>query len=242
MISLFFCQSRPRLPRGAVRRDPGYADAWAFLAYSYLDEYRYGYGPGRSDALVLDLVLNTGRRAVDLDGQGVYSLLALSLAHFYRREFAEAEAIHDRLLSLNPTNPEVLAQIGWRTAFAGNWDQGIAFVRRAIDRSIKAPNWYYMFIAFDDYRRGDYQAALAEAERIADPEFVGIQLLLAAIHGQLGNQEEARRALDRMNALNPSVLRDPRALLKIANTPEEFIDQVVDGLVKAGLHPAPAVN
>ena len=92
--------------------------------------------------------------------------------HFYRRDFAEADEINRRLLALNPTNPEVLGQVGWRTAFARDWDEGIALVRQAIDRSIKAPWWYHMFIAVDHYRRGDYHAALAEADPIADTNIV----------------------------------------------------------------------
>ena len=227
----------------AVRRDPGYVDAWAFLAYMYLDEYRFGgYGPRPYDPAALARATSTARHAVELDPDSVPALLALSTMHFYRREFAEADEINRRLLALNPTNPEVLGQVGWRTAFAGQWDEGIALVRRAIDRSIRAPWAYQMFIAFDDYRRGDYQAALAEVEPIAEVGTVQLPVLLAAIHGQLGNKDEARRALDRARALNPLFLADPRAAMRRHNTPEDLIDQLIEGLIKAGwaAPPSPA--
>ena len=194
----------------AVRRDPGYADAWAVLAYSYLDEFRYGYGPRPYDPAALAQAVSTARHAVELDPDGVLALLALSTMHFYRREFAEAEEINRRLLALNPTNPEVLGQVGWRTACAGNWDEGIALVRQAIERSIKAPWVYHMFIALDHYRRGEYQAALAEAEPIAGARIATVAVVLAAIHGQLGNKDEARRALDRAMALDANAVHDPR--------------------------------
>ena len=226
----------------AVRRDPGYADAWAFLAYAYLDEYRFGgYGPRPYDPAALARAASTARHAVELDEKGVYGLLALSAVHFYRREFAEADEINRRLLSLNPTNPEVLGQVGWRTAFARDWDQGLALIRQAIDRSIKAPWFYRMFIAFDHYRRGDYQAALAEVEPIEGAGTVQLPVLVAAIHGQLGNKDEAQRALDRAMAINPIFLKDPRAAMKRHNTPEDLIDHLIDGLRKAGLviEPAP---
>jgi TolB-like protein len=219
----------------AVLRDPEYADAWAMLSFAQLDGFRYGYGPGSGAASVLDLALNSARRAVDLDGDGVLGLLALSSVHFYRREFAEADEVNRRLLALNPANPEVLAQVGWRTAFARNWDEGIALVKEAIDRSIKAPEWYHLIIAFDCYHHGDYKAALAEVTPISKSSWVWGSLVLAAAQGQLGDQDDARRALERAAALSPDVLQNPRVAMSVHNMPQSLIDQMMDGLTKAGL-------
>ena len=145
-------------------------------------------------------------------------------------------AIDRRLLSLNPINPHVLGQVGLRTARAGNWDEGMALVRQSIDRSIKAPWGYHIAIALDDYRREDYHAALADAGQFAGARIVTVAVVLAAIHGQLGNKGEARRALARAEALDPIAVREPAAWLRRAyNLPEDVIDQLMDGLVKAGL-------
>jgi adenylate cyclase len=219
----------------AVRRDPGYADAWAQLAFLYLDDFRYGYGGHAGDPSVLDLTLNAARHATELDPDGVFGLLALSSVRFYRREFAEADEVNRRLLSLNPTNPEVLAQVGWRTAFARDWDEGIALIQRAIDRSIEAPDYYRLIETLHYYRRSDYRAALAAIDGIATSDFIWVPVVLAAIQGQLGNQDQAHRALDRARALEPSVVGDLRGALRVHNVPEDLIDQLLDGLRKAGL-------
>jgi TolB-like protein len=220
----------------AVRRDPGYADAWAFLSYMYLDEYRFGgYGPQPYDPAGLARAMTTARHALELSPDNLYALLALSAIQFYQREFAEADGINRRLLALNPTNPEVLFQVGWRTAFARNWDDGMALIRRAIDRSIQAPWGYHLFVAFDYFRHRDYEAALAAAEPIAGVGTAQLPVLVAAIHGELGNKDEARRALDRANAINPLFLEDPWTAMRRHNTPEDLIDELMDGLRKAGL-------
>jgi adenylate cyclase len=227
----------------AVRRDPGYADAWAVLADNYLDEYRYGYGPRPYDPVALDQALSTARHAVELNRDSVLALLALATMHFYRGEFAETEAIDRRLLSLNPTNPEVLFQVGWRTARAGDWDQGIALVRQSIERSITAPWGYHTMIALDHYRREDYHAALACAEEFAGARIATAAIVLAAIHGQLGNKAEAWRALDRARTLDASAIQDPRAWLRRAiNLPDDLIEQLMDGLVNAGLPALASIN
>ena len=119
-------------------------------------------------------------------------------------------------MSLNPTNPHVPGQVGWRTARAGNWDEGIALVRQSIEGSISAPWGYHMAIALDHYRRRDYHAALAEAEQFAGARIATVAVVLAAIHGQLGNTDEARRALDRARALDADAIQDPRAWLRRA--------------------------
>ncbi len=229
-----YAGSRACLER-AVQLDPDYAEAWALLAFAYLDEYRFSYGPRAGDAEVLDLALSTARHARELDGDGVQGLLALSSVQFYRREFAEADATHRRLLSLNPTNPEVLAQVGWRTAFAYDWDEGIGYLREAMARSIKMPDWYRLIMTFDHYRRGDYEAALDELGDVATTKWVFAPLTLAAIHGQLGNQDEAAAALDRTMDLNPGFLENPRAAFELHNVPPALIDQLMEGLRKAGL-------
>jgi adenylate cyclase len=219
----------------AVRRDPGYADAWAVLADNYLDEFRYGYGPRPYDRAALSQALSTARHAVELNPDGVLPLLALSTMHFYEHEFAEANEINRRLLALNPTNPHVIGQVGWRTALSGNWDEGIALVRESIDRSIEAPWGYHLFIALDHYLRGDYQAALAEMEPFAGTGIVTVPFVLAAIHGQLGNKAEAQRAFNRAMALSPTYIKDPRTALHRGNVPDDVIDKLHDGLHKAGL-------
>ena len=82
------------------------------------------------------------------------TLSAYAAIQFYRGEFAEAEAAQRRAVALNPNDPEPLAQLGWRLAFSGDWDQGVALVKQAIGRSMAERGWYYLWLSIDDYRRG----------------------------------------------------------------------------------------
>lgn len=105
----------------------------------------------------------------------------------------------------------------------------------AVARSIKAPDWYHLHIVLDHYRQRDYRAALAEIDRLANAEDIWALVLSAAIHAQLDSREEARRALERAEALNPRLLQDPRGAMRTHHFPEDVINQLVDGLRKAGL-------
>jgi hypothetical protein len=59
---------------------------------------------------------------------------------------------------------------------------------------------------------------------------------------QLGNQEEARQALDRALALAPTFAKDPRGAYRLHRVPESLIDQFMDGLRKAGLEFLPLLS
>ncbi|MEZ5864589.1 MAG: hypothetical protein R3D25_11195 [Geminicoccaceae bacterium] len=91
------------------------------------------------------------------------SLQVLAVVRFYDGDFAGAEEAQRRALALNPNDPETLAQLGWRLAVRGDFDEGLVYLRRAIDRSVNPPGWYYQLIAIHDFMQGDYAAALAAA-------------------------------------------------------------------------------
>jgi len=223
----------------AVRDDSGYPVAWAMLAFAHLDEYRwYGWGPLHRQPEALDQALGAAQRAMELDPDDVMTLSAYAAVQFYRGEFAEAEAAQRRAVDLNPNNPEPLAQLGWRIAFAGNWDQGIALVRQAARRSMAERGWYYLWLAIDDYRRGDYRSGLAELDRLGGTFFFVSPALVAMCQAQLGKQEEARKALQEALALDPTFAQDPAGAFRLHRAPEDLIDKFMDGLRKAGLeHP-----
>jgi TolB-like protein/Tfp pilus assembly protein PilF len=220
----------------AVRLDPTYPDGWAMLAYAHLDGYRwYGFAPSHGQPAGLDQALGAAGRALELDPNNVMSLSAYAAVQFYRREFAEAESAQRRAVALTPSNPEALAQLGWRLAFARDWDQGIALVKQAVQKSLIGLGWYYLILAFDDYRHGDCRAALARMADAGELGFFAGPALVAMCQAQLGHEEEARQALDRAITLDPTFAKDPRGAYRLHQVPESLIDQFMDGLRRAGL-------
>jgi TolB-like protein/Tfp pilus assembly protein PilF len=219
----------------AVGRDPSRPDAWAMLAFAYLDEYRwYGFGPRYAQPAALEQALAAAQRARELDRDSYLTLSAYAAVQFYRGELDEAEAVQRRAVTLNPNNPELVAQLGWRVAFTRDWDQGIDMVRQAIGRGGATHGWYFLILALDDYRRGDCAATLADVAHIGATFFFVGPALVAMCQAELGNQEAARRALEEALALDPTFARDPRGAYRMHHVPEDLIDHFMDGLRKAG--------
>jgi TolB-like protein len=220
----------------AVGRDPSRPDAWAMLAFTFLDEYRwYGLGPGYRRPEALDQAYAAAARAKELDRDDALSLTAYAAAQFHRGHLEEAEAVQRRAVALNPNNPEPLVQLGFRIAFTRDWDEGLAVVRQAIERSRATDGWYYILLAIDHYRRGDCRAALADVARIGGRFFFVSPALVAMCQAELGNQPAARQALAEALALDPTFATDPRGAFRLHRVPESLIDQFMAGLHKAGL-------
>jgi TolB-like protein len=218
----------------AVRRDPDYAEAWAMLGWLHLDAARFGYVSGADAERAFEQALGAASHAVALDGASVPALQALASIHHYLGHFAESERIQRQALALNPNDPDTLAQLGWRLAVRGNWDEGIPYLERAIARTVSPPGWYFDLITVHLYLEGKYPEMLAAAERSAAAgDGIGWSFVAIA-QGALGNPDAARQALARMAALSPLLARDPAAAYRQHKPIESIVDALVAGLRKAG--------
>lgn len=221
-----------RVLERALVLDPEYAPAWACLSIFYLDEHRVGFNPGPEP---LDRALEAARRATELDPTGHHSQHALAQVHFYRRERDAFFLAAQKAVRLNPNDCTVVAMMGLLTAYAGEWETGIAMLEKAMALNPYHPGWYYLPLAFHRYREREYEVALKEALKVDMPAYWPNHLILAAIYGQLRRPEEARAALKRLLQLFPSFEGRAREELGKWFFEEEVLEHLLEGLEKAGL-------
>ena len=213
----------------AVAKDPNYAEAHALLANVYLAEHRFDANP-RPDPI--GRALKMAEAATRLDPQDAYARCWLGIVHFFRRENDKFEAEAQRALSLNPNDPETLADIGHYLAFMGAFERGLELSRRARQLNPLHPGWYYFSSARYHYDRQDYEEMLADVERVGLPHFYWTHLLKAAAQGQL-QRPEAGASLDRIHELKPDF--SARAELEKWNAAPQDLEHLLEGLRKAGL-------
>lgn len=218
----------------AVRRDPDYAEAWAMLAWLKLDAVRFGLGPKSEVERLRAEARAASMRAVTLDPKSVRALQVLAVVRFYDGDYEASEAFQRRALALNPHDPETLAQLGWRLAVRGGFEEGLGYLQRAVDRSVNPPGWYFHLIAIHDFMQGRYAAALAAAERSArnDSE-VGLSLV-AMSAAALGDEAAARRSLERLAAVAPGFYADPEAVYRSHQATDGIVEALMAGLRQAG--------
>jgi TolB-like protein/Tfp pilus assembly protein PilF len=217
----------------ALRRDPGYAAAWALLALTLLDEHRLFVRPGREARLAR--AQEAAETAVRLDPDGPAGWRALATARFFTGDLDQFREAARHALELAPANPDTLADLGGKLAFAGDWAEGMALVRRALDLNPAQAGWYSLPLAVERLRAKDYAGALEHARRIWLPDFYGAHLLRAAILGKLERREEGAQELATALRLAPDWPQVARADLERWQLEPALVADFIDGLARAGL-------
>lgn len=223
--------------KDAVFKEPEYADAWAMLGLLHLEAARQDMVPAVEHPAHMASAENAATRSLELDPSNQRGLLAVSAIRFSNGDYAEAERTQREALAGNPYDPEILAQLGWRLAVRGNWDDGVPFLEEAIARSTNPPGWYFHLISVHNYIEGDYVAAVTAGERSAK-NGSAIGLLLTAIsQAKLGNMDEASVELAEMAAAWPLLGRDPATALGNFQVDDEIVAKLVEGMRAAGWSP-----
>jgi TolB-like protein/class 3 adenylate cyclase len=223
-----------------VKKDPDYTEAWAWLALIYLDEHRFGYNLRPERPRPLDAALEAAKRAVSLDPENQYAQYALAKVHYHRHESEEFFIHAAKALALNPNNVQVLADIGFFTAFAGQWDRGLSMVRKAMALDPNFPGWYHHVFFYDYYRREQYEQALDEALKGNTPGLFWNYVMLTAAYGQLGRNDEAKQTITALLKMYPGYPQHARDEYKKYTFDPALVEHVIEGLRKAGLEIPPA--
>jgi TolB-like protein len=215
----------------AVTIAPDHSDCLAELACIYWHEYAFGYNlrpdpVGRARA--------AAQRAVASAPTSHFAHCAFAGALFFQKDFPAFRAAAERALALNRMDSSTAAILGNMIAYAGDWEYGLGIVERAMQLNPHHAGWYHYVAFCDAYRRRDYRSALASALKVNMPAYHWPLVYLAAVCGQLGEQQRARAALQGLHVLVPNfgaMAREEFGKWLDA----ELTEHLIDGLRKAGL-------
>jgi TolB-like protein/tetratricopeptide (TPR) repeat protein len=226
-------RSRIALQR-AVEAQPAYADAWACLAHTYLQEYISAYNVLPDS---MERAYAAAQRAVGLDPTSALAQYTLALVYYFRQDLPAFRVATEKAIALNPRDTETLAMLGIVMGYGGDWEQSLALTTRAMQLNPNHPGWYWFNAFMNEYRQGHYEAALEIALRINMPEYWGDGLARTVVYGQLGDLEAAQVAVDELLLVWPEFESEyvDKGLKNWMFNQPELVEQVIDGLQKAGL-------
>ena len=222
----------------AVAVAPDHSDCLAELAMIYWHEYAFGYNL-RSDPL--GRARAAAQRAVASAPSSHFAHCALATGLFFQKDYLAFRPAAERALALNRMDSSTAAILGNMIAYAGDWEYGLGVVERAMQLNPHHAGWYHYVAFCDAYRRRDYRGALASALKVNMPAYHWPYVYLAAVYGQLGEQQRARTVLRELDALVPNfgtIAREEFGKWLDA----ELTEHLLDGLRKAGLQIAPATK
>jgi TolB-like protein/Tfp pilus assembly protein PilF len=213
----------------AVERAPANADCWAMLSWVYSHEHAHGFNPRPGS---LDRALAAARRAVDLAPSNHLAYQALAVVLFFRKETAGCLSAAERSMALSPLDGSNEAI--FLITFTGDWERGCALIRRAMEQNPHHPRWYEWVLGINEYRLAHYRAAVDEIVKGNVPDIFWTTAVLAAAHGQLGELETARNAVEKLLVQKPGFAQSGEELLEKWFDPQ-LVGHLMEGLRKAGL-------
>ncbi len=215
----------------AIEQEPNYALAWAMLAETIVDAYGL-----RIDCRteVVSRSIELARRAIALDPNCQHAYWSLALAHFHARERCDCLKAAETTIELNPNNGYLVASSAWVMALMGERNRGLKMLSSLMNQNPHYPTWLHLAPFLDHYHKEEFGLALDHANKFNIPELAWDPILRAAALGQLGRRDEARTAVDELNANFPNASANPAFFLRGYIFLEEEIRSVVDGLKMAG--------
>ena len=216
----------------AVELDPGYVDAWAWLAWVYL----YGYADEFDDTgTYLRLGHDAAQRAVKLDPANQTAHYVMAMSRFFQHDLTAFKDETEKAVSLNPNNAFVVGDLAVNLMFTGDWDHGFELLREAMALNPHFPTFWWFPVAKRHLVREEYDKVVA-MEKVAMPDFWIFHLALAYVYAHAGREEDAARAVESLLKLSPEMtVQKGTDLYERYNFEPSYIDLVADGLRKAGL-------
>ncbi len=219
----------------AVRRWPDCAAVQAMWAFAHLDAARFGIVTSAARSDELQAGLQAAQLAVDLAPDSALALQSLAALRYGGGEVEVAERLQRRAIARNPSDPEGLAQLGWRLIASGQRAEGTNLMQKAIASSLIIPAWYHMVMALSAFLADD----LDDARRAATlGKHYGMgpgYATLALIEAEAGNKETARTALTEALRRSELLRRDPVAYWQTFQVVPAIIGRFNAGLARAGL-------
>jgi len=214
----------------AIALDPDYAEPYAGLAETYVQEWFMGAEP------TLDRAFELAQQATARDPNLPLVQEALSTVHLFKKQHVESIATAQRWIDLEPSNADAYATLAGAMHFSGDNEEVIALVEKAMRLNPFYPFYYphYIGLANMAMRRFDEAVVALKRAVVRNPEALWPHVFLAACYGHLGETTQAGAQLAEVRRINPefsisSLLR----LLPYKSRAD--VDLLIDGLRKAGL-------
>jgi len=226
-----------RLLYKAIERDPEYAAAYAMAAWCHLWRKINGWMNDRAREMAEGMRL--ARRAVELGKDDAVALTRAGSALSHLADDLDGSiALLDRAKMLNPNLAAAWFLGGFVRVWCGDSDGAIAHFMQAMRLSPLDPEMYRMqagMAAAHLFAKRFDDASSWAAKSFRDlPTFLIVEAFIAASHALAGRTDEARRAMQHLRQLDPTLRTSNLTDYLPIRRPQDLAI-LSDGLRKAGL-------
>lgn len=220
----------------AIRRDPNYAPAWAYLAWINLIDMLLQF-TGEWQFSRLGEVIGQFNRAIELDPSFPAPYQGLSQALIYADDVPQSLAVARRAVELGPSDADGLIFLANALFESGELGEAMELAEKAVALNPLRPPYYDLYNAMILWGNERYQDALDEAEDCLRkaPNFGGADTYRAMALVGLGRLDEAKAQLRQCMAR-------PGGIVIVPPHPPELARRALADLQAAGWRPSVAAE
>jgi len=191
------------LYRQAAALDPGFARAYAGLAMTWADDYRYQWSSAGADALKRAMEFANTAREINPDVREVYWVLAY--VQMQHRQPAQAIQHLKRAIELDPSYADGWAFMGTVYGYSGQPARALPLLRHGMRLNPDAGYLYYMSLGEAYFFLDQKEQALLNLNEavVRNPANLETRVFLAATHAARGNAEAAHWEAEEIRTLVP---------------------------------------
>jgi len=220
----------------AIRRDPNYAPAHAYLAWTNLIDMLIQF-TGEWQFSRLAEVVGQFKRAIELDPNFPAPYQGLSQALIFADDVAQSLALARRAVELGPSDADGLLFLANALFESGEVVEAMEVAEKALELNPLPPPYYDLYNAMILWGNERYQEALEEADECLRkaPNFGGADTYRAMALVGLGRLDEAKLQLKQCMAR-------PGGIVFVTPHPPELARRALADLQAAGWRPSVATE
>jgi TolB-like protein len=191
-----------QLFESALKRDPTYAAATAFLGATYWQERIFQWNPAPE---VADRAFQILQEAVGLDPSLAQTRMLLGWVYMHRKQYEEAQTEIEHARALAPNFADCYWRLGVLLDCMGQPEKGLGLIEQALRLNPHPPLWYVFDLGWTYYLLGRHDEARSVVQRVLkrEPHLLPAHVLLAAIFSESGYEAEARAEVAAARQVNP---------------------------------------
>lgn len=223
-----------------TKREPGYADGWAWLGAMYRDDPSISHREKN-----LERAKGAAKSAIEIDSSNQEALIVLAAVHYLKGEVDLFKQISSRALALNPSSTDLHLALGLLFAYAG-LDDALEHSVQAIDLHPDPPAIMFISLLLHHTRKGEDTQAVDVAKnglsRVISTSSWSNEILLTGLTAALGQLGEVDEAMEYYVRLRDECNWSPtkmRISQRYSNFCSELCTRLEDGLRKAGIEITP---
>jgi TolB-like protein/Tfp pilus assembly protein PilF len=217
----------------AVKLDPEYAEAYAWLGWTYFAEWLFQWSPDpQNPARALVLI----QKAIALDDALSWGHRMLSSMYVYQRQYEQSIAEAERALALGPNEADNYTQLTETFLLAGQPERAIGYGEQALRFNPRTISFAHLMLGWAYRSVGRYEEAIVLLKKFLGqfPNQLGAHLNLACAYQESGREEEARAEVAQVMRLNPNYSLETLRKMNIQKDPV-LAERSLAALRKAGL-------